>query len=559
MRKCLYVIFLIVFLPSLSIAQIDAQAIYVWDNDRGKSRQDNPAVGFVDASNGYAAWDDGRWGDYDVFGQEYNMERGLVGKNFPISLDGYNKFQQYHTDISCNPKNIFITVWEESLYNPQAKPAAIYSMIYGKEPYLVWEDGEKTGKYPSVSSRIEGWHAFSWTVCHPSEYPAILCRINDDGGGEVKLNTVCEAVRITDYVPKSNVAYCDSGGLVVYEDWLDDGFEYSIFGQYFKSNGEIIKDRFRVSYYSGGGEEDEQDPDVAVNENGDMVVVWVDNNSGAYRIYAQKMRAKSIGYEFIDGPFAVAQDAGDQRNPRVAIGKNSGIDFADFIIVWEEVRSGEWDVWGKAWVNQEPRTPFRIPVNNTNRQLHPYAAARWSSLLSVVWTSWAFHVKHGDVFLRNFKFDDASGTGVTSLSGDIPLVPMNPDTGVGGRKCWYHDNENYDNPETTEWDEDPIPEAESVYVDLEYAIVDQLMELNTNGQYVIFCEDTLPFEQGDPLTDYDAIFLDLGYRTTLSSAGTITQAERNALSAYVMIRRSYSSNILVLNSRGMVRPILLVI
>lgn len=533
MRKCLYVIFLIVFLPSLPIAQIDAEAIFVWDNDRGKSRQDNPSVGMFNNSEGFAAWDDGRWGDYDVFGQEYNMERGLVGTNFPISIDGYNKFQQYHTDISCNPKNIFITVWEESLYNPQAKPTAIYSMIYGKEPYLVWDHGEKSGKYPSVSSRIEGWHAFSWTAYHVSEYPGILCRINDDGGVEKAFNTVCEAVRITDYVPKSNVAYCDFGGLVVYEDWLDDGSRYSIFGQYFKPNGEIIKERFKVSYYSGGGEKDEQDPDVAVNENGDMVVVWVDNFSGTYKIYAQKMRAKSDDYEFLDGPFPVNEDAGEQRNPRVAIGKNNSVDFADFIVVWEERNGSEWDVWGKAWLGQEPRTAFKIPVINTYNQAHAYAAARWSDLISIVWTSWAFNIKYGDVFLRNFKFDNASGTGVTPLTGDIPLVPMNPDTGVGGRKCWYHDNENYDNPETTEWDEDPIPEPESVYVDLEYAIVDQLMELNTNGQYVIFCEDTLPFEQGDPLTDYDAIFLDLGYRTTLSSAGTITQTERNELSAYV--------------------------
>ena len=86
MRKCLYVIFLIVFLPSLSIGQIDAEAIFVWDNDRGKSRQDNPSVGMFNNSEGFAAWDDARWGDYDVFGQEYNMERGLVGKNFPISI-----------------------------------------------------------------------------------------------------------------------------------------------------------------------------------------------------------------------------------------------------------------------------------------------------------------------------------------------------------------------------------------------------------------------------------------------------------------------------------------
>ena len=532
MNKFFYVIFLIVFLPSLSIAQIDAEAIFVWDNDRGKSDQDNPSVGMFNNSEGFAAWDDARWGDYDVFGQEYNMERGLVGKNFPISLDGYNKFQQHHTDISCNPKNFFISVWEESLYRSDPKPSKIFACIKEKEPYLVYEH-EMSQKYPSVSSRFEGWYAISWTSYTAGPEPAVLCKIYDESGSPQVMNTVCEKVHITNTVPLSNIAYCDKGGLVVYEDWLDDGSQYSIFGQYFKPGGEILDPRFKVSYYGGGSERDECDPDVAVNEAGHMVVVWEDNVSTSNQIFAQKMKAEEGSYYFIGDPFAVEPEGDKQENPRVAMFEYTGGDFSDFIVVWQEDMGTHWNVRGCVFRDQGPFNSFDIPLQNSADQKRPYAAARWGDIVSIVWSSWYYDKSHPDVFLRNFKRNDADPTGLTHLCDDIPLVAMNPDTGVGGRKCWYYDDENYDDTTTTDWNEDPIPEGSPQYVDLEYAIVDQLMELNTNGQYIIDCEDTLPFEQGDALTDYDAIFLDLGYRTTLSSAGTITQTERNELSAYV--------------------------
>jgi len=519
MKKYLYAVVLITYLPLLLFAQIDVDTIYIWDNDRGKSSQRNPAVGFFNNSRGMAVWDDTRWGDYDIFGQEWNVGKNLVGSNFPVSLDDYNKYQQFNSDLSCNPENIFIAAWEESVYSPVQRPSKLYAYIYEREPYLVFEH-EQSQKCPSVSSRFRGWYAISWTSYQSEPEPQILCKIYDTDGQEQKFNTVCEAVGITSYVPKSNVAYCDSGGLVVYEDWANDGSGYSIYGQYFDRNGGVLMDRFRVSHHNGTGEKDEKDPDVAVNEEGNLLIVWVDNFNGSDEIYAQEGQALYDKCVLIGDPFAVCPDAGLQRNPRVTMFPNG-----DFVVVWEENRSGERDVWARAWIGQEPRTPFRVPLNNTNVQAQPYAAARWSDMLGIVWSSWAYHYKFPDVFLRLFKWDNGHGNGLSPQSLDIPLVAVDPDTNVGGRKCWYFDDENYDNP-STPWNEDPINEPDSVYVDLDIAILDQIMELNTNNQYFVIVADTIPTRRsGDDLSDYDAVFLDLGYRTPLASAGEITALE----------------------------------
>lgn len=530
MKKYMYVALIVMYIPFLFFAQSDAQRLFVWDNDRGKSDQDHAAVGFFDDTRGFAAWDDGRWGDYDVFGQEYILERGLVGSNFNVSIDQYNRFIQWHTDISCNPKNMFVTVWEDSQYNPGMRTPDLYHLVCGKEPYCFWKSSDQSGKFPSVSSKKDGFFAVSWTIWYEPEYPSIHCMLFRETGEPFDEHAVCPAVQIMDFVPLSNVAYNDSGGIVVYEDWRNDGTDYSIFGQYFKPDGGIIDD-FKVSHWDGyTGDKYERDPDVAINEDGDVIVVWVDNCDDPVKtkIWAQKMIAKQGGCSFDGHSFVLWPEGQVQRNPRAAVSKDG-----DFIITWEEDRGEGWDVWYIVLPRGgNPKQPDSIPVINSGDQFNPYVSCRWGTNVGFVWTSLAFHPKHGDVFLRLFTIDNST-TGLNPQTGDIPLVPMNPDTSVGGRKCWYFDDENYDNPATTDWNEDPIPEGSPQYVDLEYAIVDQLTELNTNNQYIIECEDTLPFRQGKALTDYDGIFLDLGYRTLFSSAGTITQDERNALSNYV--------------------------
>ncbi|MGB3341052.1 MAG: FlgD immunoglobulin-like domain containing protein [bacterium] len=527
MRKCLYVIFLIAFAVSLSSA-LDVDTIFIWDNDRGKSIQKRVGVGLTgdNSGEGYAVWQDSRWGDFDVFGQAFNSERMLVGPNFMVSEDDFNEYSQKNADIAGNLIHSYIAVWEDSMYRPDEKPSKIFAAFKGDKPWLVYEH-ELSQKWPAVSSRANGWFAVCWTSYQGYPEPSILCNIYDTDGGFVHQNEVVPHDSITAYVPESRVVFCDEGGMVAYEDYSRDGTEYSIFGQFFDRDGNIKDNRAKLSRISGDGK-DERDPDIAVNENGRMVVVWEDYHVDANGdIYVQILQAQGDHFSYVGTEFPIATGSQLQCNPRVAVVPDNS-----FIVVWEEDLDGSYDVWYQVWISGELYPRERIPKLNANRQEEPNIAARWGGLVDMVWTTWAYN-NYPDVCLRHFKYNSGAQTGLDSLSGDIPLVAVNPDTGVGGRKCWYFDDENYDNPATA-WNEDPIDEPDSVYVDLDFAMVDQIMELNTNGQYFLVNEDTLPTrEQEALLTAYDAVFLDLGYRTTLSTAGLITSEEQNTLVDYI--------------------------
>lgn len=529
MRKILYVFLLILFSPSI-ITALDVDTIFVWDNDRGNSIQTRPAVGVFGGGSdgGFAAWQDGRWGDFDIFRQRFIWEGSLIGFNTMVSFDDYNQFQQANVDVTANPQNGFIAVWEDSAYLPNEKPAQIWCRIHDDEPIKVYEL-DASQKLPAISSRMDGYFAVSWTSYYGSPMPSILCKYYDEKGNELGFNVVRQRDSIVTYPPISRVAYCDSGFIIVYEDESNDGTERSIYAQYCDRDGNIKMDREKISRLSGDSRH-EQCPDVAINEDGNIVVVWEDYRLGDADIYIQCLQAYNDKFVFVGSEMKIMATGGvDELCPRVAVFPDGS-----FVVVWYDKRNGDFDAFYRAFIGGELRTPHRIPETNFNNQMYPNIDNRYgeySELMSIVWASQAFST-YEDVFMRIFKYDDQAGTGLDSLTGDIPLVPINPDT-VGGRKGWYFDNEDYDNPNTPAWDEDPIPEPESVYVDLEYAIVDQIMELNTNGQYFVVCAETLPGRERTLLSAYEAVFLDLGYRTSTSSAGVITTDEQNDLVDYI--------------------------
>ncbi len=521
MRKSIYVILFVLFLPGLIHAQVDT--IFIWDNDRGEYWQTDPAVGMRNWG-AYIAWVDSRWGDYDIFKQGIRFNGTYNGQNTITSIDEFNQFSQNFPDLEANPANYAITVWEDSSYQPgDEEPAQIWARLHYGNAFMVYGN-ERSQKRPAVSCRINGDFVVTWTSYDEND-PAILCRRYNNGGGYQEHYMIRDHMEFKQRIPLSKAAYCDSGFFVVFEDTLDDNTQRSIFGQYRKVDGGLLIDFKKLSHEETADYNNEEYPDIAINENGNMVVVWQDNRNGNWDIYAQRFQAYRDGFDWVGPELAVATSNAHQYRPKVALFENG-----NFVVVWFDAHSGNHDIWGKTCIQGSFREEFRVNQLTTNVQWFPDIAGRYSDTIFVAWQSRATS-NWDKVYCRGFRYFLDSPGGVDSITNDIPVTP---DTCYpGGRKCWYFDDENYDNP-ATPWNEDPIDEPDSVYVDIDFAMVDQITELNLNGQYFIVCEDTLPSREQDALlTAYDAVFLDLGYRTALSTAGLITSEEQNTLVDYI--------------------------
>lgn len=524
-----FLLVVLCLLPLTLWSQINVDSIYLWDNDRGKSIQYFPTVAAINWG-AFIGWQDGRWNDCDIYRQGVRWNGTLNGVNTIVSIDSFGQYQQIYPDIEGNPTSQYVFVWEDSMYKPgHQRPTEIKARIYTNPPFTVYA-GARSQKRPSVSVKNDGQFVVSYANYDPGALPKIDWRLYSANGNLLNSGNVKPLDSLRHHIPVSRVAFCDSGFVVVYDDSSADGTQRSVYLQYRDRNGALIAERIRVS--NTGGNEDY--PAVAVNSYGFGVVMWQYSYSLTnIDIYGRTFQMKPSSNSITFGTeFAVTTSTNNSRFPHVTVFPTN-----DFFVVWDEYRSAatSYDIVGRLWIGANPMSQIIINQDTLN-QGYPDVECRNSDSCIVTWMSQeklsVLGKNYFDIFCRAYR---RTNDNMVPLTDTVRVTPY--DT-VGGRKGWYFDDENYDNPLTTDWNEDPIDEPDSVFLDLDSAIVDQIMELNTNGQYRIFNEDTLPRRQkAGELNIYDAVFLDLGFRTDDASAGVISPNDQQTLIDYINSRQ----------------------
>ncbi len=526
MRHLCRLMILFIF-PVVLFSQINQDTIYVWDNDRGQSRQFYPSVGCTN-TRGFICWQDSRDNDWNIWRTYRNWVGALMGVDRCISPDNGGYRQQTRVDAEGNPSTGVVYTWEDSLYRPTPAPTRIMAAIYNQAPFEVFSN-TMSHKNPSVSCANNGDFVISFTSWSTTT-SAIRARRYNASGVLQQSYSLWTNDLLRQWAPVSRIAFCDSGFVVVYEDSTAANAR-SIFLHYYSRTGTTpIVSRLKISNASSTETYNEYAPAVAVNSSGYVVAVWEDARNGMvnpdimYRIFQMRPGASSLD-SIATG--VVYNSSMREERPRVTVFPNN-----DFFVVWHQYTgSGTtgYNVRGRVFYGTNPRTSFTINTDTLDDQIMPDVECRNSDTLYVAWMSNAKSSFY-DIYCRSYFKYTGLDYGMAAIMASESL--LTPDT-VGGRKLWYHDNENYDNPATPGWDEDPIPEPESIFVDLEFAMVDQIMELNTNNQYYIICEDTLPSRQFGRALAADAIFLDLGFRTDDATAGEITTTDQSTIVQFI--------------------------
>jgi len=525
MRRTLIVIAFILF-PLFLNAQAQ-DTIFVWDNDRGNIYQYYPAVGTTN-NFGYIAWQDGRALDYDIWRSQRDWVGGRMGNDRCLSPDTGGLRQQTRVDAEGNLNTGVVFTWEDSLYRGTPAVTRIMAAIRSGTPFVVYA-GALPSKNPSVACNDAGEFVVSFTYWGATTSAIRTSRYNASGVNQGNYS-IWTQDSLRKWTPVSRTAFCDSGFVVVYEDSTTANCR-SIFLNYRKRDGTNVVNRIKVSNPGNPTETyNEYAPAVAVNSSGYVVVVWQDERNGAvnpdifYRTYQMQPGVNNL---IQNGEGVVSNASYRDERPRVTV-----FPVGDFFVVWHQYQGNPgtaYDIRGRVFYGTNPRTTFTLNTIDTLNQIMPDVECRNSDTCYVTWMSNATDPNYNIYCRTYFKF---SGLDYGMAPGFTPELLLTPDT-VGGRKTWYFDNENYDNPATPGWDEDPIAEPESIYVDLEFAIVDQIQELNTNNQYFVICEDTISRQGLGRAPAWDAMFLDLGFRTDLASAGMIDPTEQAILINYL--------------------------
>ncbi len=194
---------------------------------------------------------------------------------------------------------------------------------------------------------------------------------------------VGEEFQINTYTPAHqrlpSVAVDDSGAFVVVWGVIGTGPE-PITGQRFAADGSAIGGEFEVStdpYYT------QRNPDVALQPNGDFVVVWESNEEAAYfNVHLRRFSSDGspLGSEI---PVPDESSFGPQLYPSLAM-----VEDGDFVVVWhgDDLDYG-YNVHARLFASDGSPIGSQIRINTLTmgHQWQPSVAADGSGEFVVVW------------------------------------------------------------------------------------------------------------------------------------------------------------------------------
>lgn len=278
------------------------------------------------------------------------------------------------------------------------------SFILAQDEFVVNTYQDSTQRDPQIERNAEGNYAVVWNSDFQVSYEAggeimlQLFNANDDKvEGEKFVNTVTEGDQ-----ERPALAMNSSGVFVVV--WASKSNDpesiYDIKGRIYKNN-ESIGDEFLINTTI---EHSQSNPEVAIDENGDIVVVWESwyqdgSNKG---VYGQRFDSdgNKVGEEFRVN----AETQFSQGKPAVKYLENG-----NFIVVWESWKQDTaapegYGVYGKIFAayNNVIKDEFRINTYTNDYQWFSDIETFGNEFV-VAWCSWEQDGHDGGIYMQKFN------------------------------------------------------------------------------------------------------------------------------------------------------------
>ncbi len=317
------------------------------------SNQFSPKIAVTPAGDFMVCWNDRGRGQWDVYAQIFNRNGSPIDTNFRVNTDT-GIAQQLLGDVAVNRFNEFIVVWSDNRNGNDdiyAQRFDVRGSRLGTALKINDDNTDKPQNSPSVSAAPDGGYWIAWADARSGDYD-IYCQRLERGGNKVGVN-----FRVNDDFA-SALQRCSSIGreknrrlLIAWEDERNTNCD--IYGAVIDENGNLLQPNFRLNddplnanshYY----------PAVAGGNNR-FLIAWVDSRQG-WDIYAQYVSAsgEKIGNNFLVNTGAISAH---QWYPYCAMDT-----YNRSVIVWCERRGGTSKIYARLYnENGNPLTSeFRV-------------------------------------------------------------------------------------------------------------------------------------------------------------------------------------------------------
>ncbi|MEM6784506.1 MAG: hypothetical protein AAF624_12320, partial [Bacteroidota bacterium] len=366
--------------------------------------QSSPAVGMDADGDFVVVWQSfAQDGDYyGVFAQRYASAGAAVGPEFQVNTE--TSASQDEPSVAMDDSGDFVVAWQSEGQDGSGRgvyaqrydavaPSTLSEVPSGDE-FQVNTETSSDQREPAVASNADGDFVVAWQSRgqddpSASTYEGIYAQrysaLGVPQGAEFRVNTFTSSRQLS-----PSVAMDADGDFVVVwsSNFQDDpGSPLSgVYAQRYDGAGVAQGSEFRVNTTTTNSQ---RDPAVAMDADGDFVVAWASfaQDGSDYGVYAQRYDASgnAVGSEFLVN----TTTASSQTLPSVAMDADG-----DFVVTWESY--GQDGSYGGIYArryNADGTTPsvngdeFRVNTFTTGNQNGSSVAMDASGAFVIVWQS----------------------------------------------------------------------------------------------------------------------------------------------------------------------------
>ena len=285
-----------------------------------------------------------------IVAQLFNSFGQKVGAPFTVALDPPQTFAEAangpplghitSVDVAMDSLGNFTVVWDGGQFDNTSSvfvPDEIWAQQFdfsgaplSTSPIRVNQVIDRVQNDPSIAVDDSGDYIISWTSYDQDGDRTGIFGRRMNGFGELANNEFRVNTQTRDFQQASDVAVDANGdAIIVWQSYGQDGSSWGVYGQRFNSLDQKVGGEFRINQFTNN---QQARPKVAIDDAGDFTVVWQSangplNTASGYDIYAR--RYNSAGAP-LTAEFRVNQLTEQwQYNPDVAMSGDG-----DMIIAW---------------------------------------------------------------------------------------------------------------------------------------------------------------------------------------------------------------------------------
>jgi len=322
------------------------------NDDVGSENQGYPAIA-VDGNESFiVTWTDNREGDENIYGQRFSADGSALGDNFKVNDDNSPVVIQWGPTVAADAQGNFIITWEDLR---SGFDSDIYAQRYAS-------DGTPLDSNFLVNYLGANMHYGPQVACYENGDFIIVWGDAEDGGLDRSLHQDFEKNQFTD----------EPGN----KYWT----EPDVWGQRFSSDGTPLGENFRIN--DDEGYDYQQNPAMAISENGEFIVAWEDNRNGDWDIYYQRYEYDGTA---IDSNILVESDVFSEYQMKPTVAYNTD---GSFSIAWGDKRNGDYDIYLQHfWPDGTPMGGnLRVNTDDDDGyQTNPYIASGADGNFVIAW------------------------------------------------------------------------------------------------------------------------------------------------------------------------------